>query len=204
MTYDIFASNYVKNKGEIMTNSQILPTTIYCGTNVVQLIAQNVAIRLEKRFYGPKYAFNDIHELERIMKITRFEPWSAIDLLHRDLHSHKQQRAKAPWVPAVDIIEEKARFVLRADVPGVEATDIDVTMDAGVLTVGGVRHQDECLEDTEIQRNERTCGRFVRRFSLPDTVDADSITAKCSNGILNVAIPKLPEIQARHITVEAA
>ena len=142
--------------------------------------------------------------LEKIMKISRFEPWSTIDLLHRDLNRASPQSAPAAWVPAVDIIEEKGRFLLRADVPGVKISDIDVSMDAGVLTVSGVRLTEERAEDTDVQRTERSTGQFLRRFTLPETADADSITAKSSNGILEVVIPKLPEVQARRITVEAA
>jgi len=138
------------------------------------------------------------------MRIARFEPWPAIDLLQRDLHRAAPRAAEARWSPAVDIIEEKDRFLLRADVPGVNAADIDVSMDAGVLTVSGVRLAEECGEDTDVQRTERSTGRFSRRFTLPETADADSITAKSNNGILEVVIPKLPEVQARRITVEAA
>jgi HSP20 family protein len=101
------------------------------------------------------------------MKIARFEPWSTIDLLHRDLNRAGSQGTTAGWVPAVDIIEEKGRFLLRADVPGVNAADIDVSMDAGVLTVSGVRHAEERAEDVGVQRTERSTGRFLRRFTLP-------------------------------------
>lgn len=138
------------------------------------------------------------------MKITRFDPWSTFDLLQRDLSSAAPAGKATGWAPAVDIIEEKGRFVLRADVPGVSPTDIDVSMDAGVLTVSGVRHDPDRGEDADMQRRERSTGRFLRRFTLPETVDAESITAISSDGILEVAIPKLPEVQARRITVEAA
>ena len=103
-----------------------------------------------------------------------------------------------------DIVEEKSRFLLRADVPGVSPGDIDVSMDAGVLTVSGERHADERSEDDGVRRTERSTGRFFRRFTLPDTADAESITARSQNGILEVAIPKLPAVQARRIAVEAA
>ncbi len=144
------------------------------------------------------------------MNITRFEPWSFIDLLHRDLDSLAGRARCATdspvtdWVPAVDILEEKDRFVLRADVPGVAPDDIDVSMDAGVLTVSGERHAEERSEEAGVQRIERASGRFFRRFTLPETADAEGITAKCRNGILEVSIPKMPEVQARRITVEAA
>ena len=146
------------------------------------------------------------------MNIARFEPWSFVDLLHRDLDRLVQHRdlpendgnPVADWVPAVDIIEEKNRFVLRADVPGVNPEDIDVSMDNGVLSVSGKRLAVAPDDDTGVQRIERATGRFLRRFTLPETADAEAIAAKCSNGILEVTIPKAPEIQARRITVEAA
>jgi HSP20 family protein len=146
------------------------------------------------------------------MNIARFEPWSYLDLLHRDLDrlvgarsaAHDSQDPVADWVPAVDIIEEKTRFVLRADVPGVNPEDIDVSMDNSVLSVSGERHAIAGDDEAGAQRIERTTGRFYRRFTLPETADADTITARCQNGILEVAIPKAQEIQARRITVEGA
>ena len=146
------------------------------------------------------------------MNIARFEPWSYLDLLHRDLDrlagsrgaARDSQNPVADWVPAVDIIEEKARFVLRADVPGVKPEDIDVNMENGVLSVSGQRAEETTEEAEGIRRIERLSGRFYRRFTLPETANAEAISAKSANGILEVVIPKQPEIKARRITVEAA
>jgi HSP20 family protein len=149
------------------------------------------------------------------MNLTRFEPWSLINLLHQDLDQIAGRRygvaagdnngsSVADWVPAVDIVEEKDRYVLRADVPGVKPEDIDVNMENGVLSVSGVRHQETTEDAQDMRRAERVSGRFYRRFNLPDTADADEISAKSANGILEVIIPKQPEIQARRITVESA
>lgn len=146
------------------------------------------------------------------MNMSRFEPWTFVDLLHRDLDrlvgarggQRESQDPVADWVPAVDIIEEKSQFVLRADVPGVNPEAIDVSMDNGILSVSGERHAVASEDDGAVQRIERATGRFYRRFTLPETVDAEAITARCQNGILEVRIPKAPEIQARRISVEAA
>lgn len=146
------------------------------------------------------------------MNLTRFEPWSIIDQLHRDLDRLAQGRVTqsqnenpvADWAPAVDIIEEKDRFVLRADVPGIDPADIDVSMDNGVLTVSGERKTETTTEDEGFRRVERSFGRFYRRFNLPDTADADGIKATSSMGILEISIPKMPEIKARRIAIEAA
>jgi len=146
------------------------------------------------------------------MNLTRFEPWSIVDMLHRDLDRLAARHIPAgdsdavvtDWVPAVDIIEEKERFVLRADLPGVAPADIEVSMDAGILTVAGQRAQEARSDDAGLQRMERASGRFFRRFSLPDTADAENISAQCRNGILEVSIPKQPQVQARRIEVQAA
>lgn len=146
------------------------------------------------------------------MNMTRFEPWSIVDLLHRDLDRLAARRMAGgdsdavvtDWVPAVDIIEEKERFVLRADVPGVDPANIEVSMDAGVLSIAGQRLPEARDEDAGLQRMERASGRFYRRFSLPDTADAENIKAQCRNGILEVSIPKQPQVQARRIEVHAA
>ena len=146
------------------------------------------------------------------MNVTRFEPWTFFDLLHRDFDRLARDRglsrdgheSVADWVPAVDIVEEKDRFVLRADVPGVDPEDIDVSMDNGILSLAGERRAEARSEDSGLQRIERASGRFFRKFTLPESTDAEGISAKCSNGILEVAIPKAPEVQARRISVQAA
>lgn len=148
------------------------------------------------------------------MNITRLEPWSLINMLHQDLDQIAGRRygltsggenghSVADWTPAVDIVEEKERFVLRADVPGVKPEDIDVSMENGMLSVSGQRHQESTEEIDGISRIERSSGRFYRRFSLPDTANAEKITAKSANGILEVVIPKQPEVKARRIAVAA-
>lgn len=149
------------------------------------------------------------------MRISRFEPWNLMHQLHRDLDHFTVPRfaladsgnagnSVAEWVPAVDIFEQEDRFVLRADLPGVSPDDIDVNMDDGVLTLTGERRTEADGESAGMQRVERSSGKFYRRFSLPETADADGVTARSANGILEVVISKLPEVKARRITVEAA
>lgn len=146
------------------------------------------------------------------MNLVRFEPWSLVDLMHRDFDhsaarrtglSHRETTV-ADWVPAVDIFEKKDRFVVRADIPGVDPADIDVNMDGGTLSVAGERHAEDKSEVDGVSRYERATGRFSRHFTLPESADADGITASSANGILEISIPKLPDVQARRITVEAA
>ena len=137
------------------------------------------------------------------MSISRIEPWSLVNLINRDLNRYADSSV-ADWVPAVDVIEQNEGFVLRADLPGVDADNIDINMENGTLSISGVRAVDETGEAEGVKRIERASGKFYRRFNLPETADAESITAKTANGILEIRIPKQAEIQARRITVEAA
>ena len=149
------------------------------------------------------------------MNMTRFEPWSLMEMLHRDLDrlagrqlgaaaADEAGNSVADWVPAIDVVEEKDRFVLRADLPGVEPKDIDISMEKGTLKISGERRQEKTENVEGMRRIERVSGKFYRRFSLPDTVDADAIKASSANGILEVTIPKQPQVEARRITVQAA
>ena len=104
----------------------------------------------------------------------------------------------------MDIREEDKQWVLHADLPGVDAESIDVTLEQGVLTIRGRRTLTKRDEDHGFRRVERVSGEFFRRFSLPDTADSESVRAKHANGVLEVTIPKQPQVLPRRISVEAA
>ena len=105
------------------------------------------------------------------------------------------------WMPLVDIREEADRFVLYADIPGVDPQDIEVQMDKGLLTIKGERSTESTSETERYSRVERVHGSFHRRFALPDSADAEGITASGSNGVLRIVIPKKPESTPRRIQV---
>lgn len=105
------------------------------------------------------------------------------------------------WVPRVDIKEEANRFVLYADLPGVEPKDIEVQMDKGMLTIKGERRGEAIVESESFSRIERRHGSFHRRFALPDSADPDGISASGHNGVLQIIIPKRPETTPRRIQV---
>lgn len=149
------------------------------------------------------------------MNMSRRDPFSLLDRLQRDFDqiasrhygvnsAEDREYNIADWVPAVDIIEETDRFVLRADLPGVNPDDIEVNMENGILSISGQRHQETMSNTDGVRRMERRVGKFFRRFSMPDSANAEQVTAKSSNGILEVVIPKAPEVQSRRITVESA
>ena len=146
--------------------------------------------------------------------LVRYDPWSLVDRLQGDLDRLAGQRARyvddetagatTDWVPAVDIKEEDARVLIEADVPGVKPDDIEITMEDGILTLRGRREAESRTEREGYRRVERVTGRFFRRFTLPDTADAEAIEAKFNNGVLEVSIPKLPKVQPRRINVQVS
>ena len=146
--------------------------------------------------------------------LVRYDPSTLVDRLQGDLDRLAGQRARyvddetagatTDWVPAVDIKEEDARFLIEADVPGVKPDDIEITMEDGILTLRGRREAESRTEREGYRRVERVTGRFFRRFTLPDTADAEAIEAKFNNGVLEVSIPKLPKVQPRRINVQVS
>ena len=146
------------------------------------------------------------------MSLVRYEPWNVLNQLHREINrvfdtqatNDADSSATADWVPPADIAEYKDRWVLKFDVPGVNASAIDITLEQGVLTISGEREKDNAEGEVERRRMERPHGRFYRRFTLPDTVDTANVRAMGRNGILEVTIPKQPKAQPRRIEVAAA
>ena len=140
------------------------------------------------------------------MAITRYEPWSLLNRLQRELEQWAAEgsTATAEWAPAVDIKEEADKFVLHADIPGVKPEEIDISMEAGVLTIKGEKKTEALTEKENYKRVERTYGSFYRRFSLPDTANSEAISAVSKNGVLEITIPKRESVQPKKINVSSA
>jgi HSP20 family protein len=105
------------------------------------------------------------------------------------------------WTPRVDIKEEPDRFVIQADIPGVDPKDIEVHMEKGILTIKGERRTESKTEGDQYTRVERSHGLFYRRFALPDSANPEGITAVGKHGVLEIAIPKRAETKARRIEI---
>ena len=125
----------------------------------------------------------------------------AVDRLFNPDEVDPNRGAAAHWAPRVDIKEDEQRYVILADIPGIDPAQIEVSMDKGVLTIKGERKQ-ETVENGRVTRQERAHGAFFRRFALPDGADAEGITAYGRHGVLEVSIPKRAETAPRRITIE--
>jgi HSP20 family protein len=147
------------------------------------------------------------------MTLVRFEPWNVMNRLNRRIDQILADSVAVPypaaageaepsWVPSVDVHEFPDRFVVLADLPGVEAKDIDITADHGVLTLKGLRQFERRENQQGLERLERVSGRFLRRFTLPENVETDQIKARQNNGVLELTIPKVAAAEPRRVSVE--
>jgi HSP20 family protein len=137
------------------------------------------------------------------MNIAIREPWGLLNRLNRDLDGLlSNPSTEVAYIPAVDVYEEKDRFVVKADLPGVQPDQIDVTAEKGILTLRGERKSDKREQAEGYERLERVTGSFTRRFALPENVQADAIKAKFTYGVLEVSIPKQPVVAAKRVAVE--
>jgi HSP20 family protein len=150
------------------------------------------------------------------MSLMRYQQaWPAQARIHDDLkqifdrflnpadNADESAVVTSQWVPRVDIKEEADRFLILADLPGVAPQDVEVLMDKGILSIKGERKTETVEQSERFSRIERRYGSFHRRFALPDTADADGITATGHNGVLEISIPKRPESTPRRIQVGA-
>jgi len=111
--------------------------------------------------------------------------------------------SNSQWVPAVDVNETEDTYLIEADVPGISPDDIEVTLERGVLTLKGERQAEKNVEEKGARHIERSYGSFVRRFSLPDTADAENIDARAEQGVLRLTIKKKAESKPRRIEVKS-
>jgi HSP20 family protein len=127
------------------------------------------------------------------MNMIRRNPWTLLDEFNRmfpTLGDDESRVVGSHWSPAVDIREEDERFVIHADIPGVTPDDIEISMEQGVLTIKGERKHESEEEKEGYHRIEREHGTFMRRFALPENVDADNISATSKDGVVELVLPK--------------
>ena len=142
--------------------------------------------------------------------VTRQEYWNVmprlqdeINRLFGNVRENDSSSATASWIPPVDIHEYADRFELYVDLPGVDPTKVDLTLDGGILTLSGERFEQLAKqgEDAQARRTERGHGHFHRRFVLPDTADGEKVNAAGKNGVLTVTIPKQTKALPRRIQI---
>jgi HSP20 family protein len=107
------------------------------------------------------------------------------------------------WNPAVDIFENENEIVIKAELPGMEAKDVEINLENNVLTLKGERKFEKETKEENYHRVEREYGHFTRAFSLPMAVKEDKVTAEFKNGLLKVTLPKKEEVKPKSIKIAA-
>jgi HSP20 family protein len=142
--------------------------------------------------------------------VTRQDYWSVVPRLQDEINrlfgsvrENDSSSATATWIPQVDIHEYADRFELYVDLPGVDPSKVELTLDGGILTLSGTRAEQvsRAGEDVQSKRTERGSGSFHRRFVLPDTADGEKVNATGKNGVLTVTIPKQVKAMPRRIQI---
>ncbi|NNF16078.1 MAG: Hsp20/alpha crystallin family protein [Gammaproteobacteria bacterium] len=144
------------------------------------------------------------------MRFSTYQPWAPVRRMHRDFermldNNHQNQAdgaSEVTWRPSVDISENDERWLLAAEIPGVDPKDINITAEDGLLVIEGEKSPVIDANDN-LHRTERITGRFYRRFTLPQGADVQKITANSKNGVLSLSIPKQADKQPQRIQIES-
>ena len=144
--------------------------------------------------------WNPLRELEEMSgRLNRF-----LTHQHTQGSNGKEMMMVADWTPPVDISETDEAFHIAAELPEVKKDDVKVTVEKGVLTLQGERKEEREEKGRKIHRIERSYGRFVRSFTLPDLVDDTKVKAEFKNGVLHLHLPKSEKARPKAIEVKVA
>ena len=152
------------------------------------------------------------------MAITKFTPtWPVVDVAYPNRLArlldemfnyrtppffNEETGLLANWMPPVDVIEEKEHIRIVAELPGVKAEDVRITMENNVLMMRGEKKKEIEEKDKRVHRFERSYGMFERSFTLPSTIDANKIVARYDDGVLTVLLPKIEAAKPKQIAVK--
>ena len=141
--------------------------------------------------------------------LTRFEPFREFASLQNQMNRLLQQEAvgreeallQSSFAPPVDIYEDEHSYTLKLEVPGIEEKDIDVKLENSTLTVSGERRFEKEEKEENFRRVERRYGSFVRSFTLPQTIDSESVSAEYDKGLLKIRLAKKAEAKPKQIKI---
>ena len=140
--------------------------------------------------------FNELENLRGLSRVLGNSPlWSR----ERD----ERSLAETNWSPAVDISEDEVEYHIKADLPEVKKDDVKVTFEHGMLTISGERKFEKVEDDNKkYHRIERSYGQYTRSFRLPETVDAENLTAEFKDGVLSIHLPKREDQKPKQIEIQ--
>jgi HSP20 family protein len=142
------------------------------------------------------------------MTLLRYQPWSLVGRLHRELDQVLGDSAPVALIPRAESRELADRYQLRADLPGVQPQDIEITAADGVLTIKAARKswalESNSKSGGETSSEPQTAWTYQRSFTLPEDANTDAIEARSAHGVLEVSVARQAKVQPRRIQVAAA
>ena len=143
------------------------------------------------------------------MSLIKWDPFRELNTLDERMGRFFGKDWNAPlsttaWNPSVDIFENDNEVVIKAELPGMAAKDIEVRLENNVLVLKGERRFEKEAKEENYHRIEREYGSFSRSFALPTAVNGDKVTAEYKDGVLKIVLPKKEETKAKPIKVAAA
>src|SRR5688572_10888717 len=143
------------------------------------------------------------------MSLIKWDPFGGFDTLNERMGNFLGRNRETPlsttaWNPAVDIFENDNEIVIKAELPGLNAKDIELKIENNILMLKGERRFEKETKEENYHRVEREYGTFSRAFSLPVAVDGEKVIAEYKDGVLKVLLPKKEEIKPKPIKVSAA
>ncbi len=146
------------------------------------------------------------------MSIITWDPFNELEEIQNSINKifddslfkkgKKNRKELGYWEPAIDIIETKDKYKIKAEFPGIPKDDIEINVSDNVLTIKGEKKQEKEEKDANYYRTERVYGLFQRQLVLPPDVDADKIKANYKNGVLEIEIPKGEKAKPKKINIE--
>jgi HSP20 family protein len=139
------------------------------------------------------------------MNVVTWDPFRDINQVFNRYSPNVRNGAEArdkDWSPLVDIYEAGDKFMVRVELPGVDKDGVSVSIDDSVLTIKGTKQFVEAKEGEKWKRVEARYGEFTRRFTLPDEVDEENVSAAYKNGVLELSIPKVEPKKVKMIDVK--
>jgi len=148
-----------------------------------------------------------------MMALIRWQPAGELNTIQNEMNrlfdtlfdgpapANGTAKALRRWIPPMDLVETADEFVLRADLPGLAESDVNIEFEDNVLTVSGERKAEHEERSEGYYRVERAAGAFARSLTLPDGIDPDSVRARFDRGVLEVRIPKPEERKPRKVAI---
>jgi len=146
-----------------------------------------------------------------IRGLRTWEPFRELNTLHDEMdrffaslwpNGEREAAVGAVWAPAIDVYEEKDRYVIKAELPGVKREDVTLSVEQDVLTIKGERRYEKEEKEEGFLRKESVYGTFQRTLQLPQSVKTEAVNAEFKEGVLKISLPKADVAKSREIKID--